>query len=96
MKSSLGRNTGVFQTSPLGSLDFNKDAIIDPRPRLKNILTPVLVIRGECDYIPAAVTTRYDETLPNARLVEIPNSGHALISAQPEIVLAEIRAFLTS
>lgn len=66
----------------------------DPRPTLKSNLTPVLILRGECDYIPLDATMRYKETLPNATFVPIPGAGHAVTSAQPELSLATIRAFL--
>ncbi len=36
----------------------------------------------------------YKETLPNATLLSIPNAGHALYGAQPELMLAVMRAFL--
>lgn len=66
----------------------------DPRPTLKSNLTPVLILRGECDYIPLDATMRYKETLPNATFVPIPGAGHAVTSAQPELSLATIREFL--
>ncbi|HNB52890.1 MAG TPA: alpha/beta hydrolase [Anaerolineales bacterium] len=66
----------------------------DPRPALQTNPTPALILHGECDYIPREVTLRYKETLPRAEFVDVPNAGHALTSAQPEVVLAAIRAFL--
>jgi pimeloyl-ACP methyl ester carboxylesterase len=39
---------------------------------------PALVVRGGCDFIPLNSAERYTQLL-NARLVEIPNSGHALL-----------------
>lgn len=66
----------------------------DPRPTLKSLQTPALIMRGACDYIPWTSTYVYKETLANSSLVLIPNAGHALTEAQPEAVLSTIRAFL--
>ncbi|NJN44091.1 MAG: alpha/beta hydrolase [Anaerolineae bacterium] len=68
---------------------------LDPRPILQNNPTPVLILRGECDYIPLEATMRYKETLPNAVFVPVPGAGHAVTSAQPELSLVMIRAFLS-
>jgi pimeloyl-ACP methyl ester carboxylesterase len=67
----------------------------DPRPSLRTNLTPALIMRGECDYIPWEATYSYKETLPNASLVIIPQAGHAITSPQPELVLSIMLAFLT-
>lgn len=66
----------------------------DPRPKLTSNLTPALVIRGECDYIPWEATCRYKDTLPNAEMVVVPGAGHAVTGSQPELTLALIHAFL--
>lgn len=67
----------------------------DPRPNLKSLKTPALILRGTCDYIPWESTFSYKQSLQNSNLVIIENAGHALTEAQPEKVLASIRAFLT-
>jgi pimeloyl-ACP methyl ester carboxylesterase len=67
---------------------------VDPRPALRHVHAPVLIIRGACDYIPASITQRYLEALPQARMVEIAEAGHAVTSAQPEQTQIAIRAFL--
>lgn len=67
----------------------------DPQPLLQTNQTPVLILRGECDYIPWTATYRYKETFSKATLVLIEQAGHALLSTQPEIALATMRAFLT-
>ncbi|MEI2624282.1 MAG: alpha/beta hydrolase [Giesbergeria sp.] len=38
----------------------------------------------------------YKQTLPNSNLIIIENAGHALTEAQPELILASMRAFLTN
>lgn len=66
----------------------------DPRPNLTSLQTPALILRGECDYIPWEATLSYKQSLPNSQLVIIKAAGHAITSAQPEVVLSSIRAFL--
>lgn len=68
----------------------------DPFPMLQSMATPALILRGECDYIPLESTSRYQQALPNATLQVIPGAGHAVTSAQPELALSAIRAFLAS
>lgn len=67
----------------------------DPRPNLAPLQTPALILRGACDYIPWESTLSYKQSLQNSNLIIIENAGHALTEAQPEKVLASIRAFLT-
>ncbi len=67
----------------------------DPRPALKSSPTPALILRGECDFVPLAVAREYEQTLPEATLVQIPAAGHAIFGAQPELALQLISAFLT-
>jgi len=68
----------------------------DPRPMLKNVSTPALILRGECDFVPVAVAGEYQQSLPNATFVQVPNAGHAIFSAQPELTLKTIREFLVA
>jgi proline iminopeptidase len=66
----------------------------DPRPALRQNQTPVLIMRGECEFLPWEVAYEYKQTLPNATLLSIPNAGHALYGAQPDLILRVIEAFL--
>ena len=68
----------------------------DPRPNLKSLPTPALIMRGKCDYIPWESTLSYKQSLQNSNLIIIENAGHALTEAQPEMVFISIRAFLTN
>lgn len=54
---------------------------------------PILVLRGECDYIPDHVALEYVEVF-GATLVRISGSGHALLEDRPERVLEELAEFL--
>ncbi len=66
----------------------------DPRPALRSVDAPVLLVRGACDYIPMSSAQAWRDALPRSSLVEIPGAGHALTAAAPEAVLAIMRAFL--
>jgi proline iminopeptidase len=66
----------------------------DPRPALRSTSTPALILHGECDFIPLAVAREYEQTLPEATLVQIPAAGHAIFGAQPELAFQLISAFL--
>lgn len=71
---------------------FNR--VKDPRPRLKNIHIPVLVMKGECDNQKWGYTNEYLEFFPNHRLVIIPGAGHSIAVEQPKLYLNVIREFL--
>jgi pimeloyl-ACP methyl ester carboxylesterase len=53
-----------------------------------------VVVRGGCDFIPLTSAERYAQLL-NARLVEIPNSGHALLE-DPVSVEQVLKAFISN
>ncbi|WP_432981892.1 alpha/beta fold hydrolase [Dactylosporangium sp. CA-233914] len=66
----------------------------DPRPRLRNLTAPVLVLRGQCDYIAWPVTREYRDLLPGAVLLPIDGAGHRISTDQPERYRQAILAFL--
>jgi pimeloyl-ACP methyl ester carboxylesterase len=53
-----------------------------------------IVVRGGCDFIPLSSAERYAQLL-NARLVEIPNSGHALLE-DPVSIEQVLSAFISN
>ncbi len=67
---------------------------VDPRPALKGVQTPALVLKGSCDYIPWRITAEYRDTLPNAQMVYLPGAGHQAYQEQPDLYLSAVRAFL--
>lgn len=66
----------------------------DPRPALRAIRAPALVLKGSCDYLPWALTMEYRDTLPDATLVYLSGVGHQAYEEQPGPYLAAVRAFL--
>ncbi|TYB71412.1 alpha/beta hydrolase [Nonomuraea sp. PA05] len=55
----------------------------DPRPALRQVAVPVLVLRGTCDYLAAEVAREYAEVLPNAVFRAIDGAGHDIAHDRP-------------
>ena len=68
--------------------------IPDPRPRLRNLPTPLLVMKGQCDNQAWGFTKEYLDLFPHHRLVVIPDAGHGIFGEQPERYLSTLRDFL--
>lgn len=64
------------------------------RSRLTKCRWPVLILRGDSDYLPAEVAEQYATTFPNAKLIRIPAAGHFIWMDKPEIYRDQIEAFL--
>ncbi|MER6511686.1 alpha/beta hydrolase [Nonomuraea sp. NPDC001636] len=69
-------------------------AVPDPRPRLRGVRVPVLIMRGQCDYLKWEVTYDYRRTLPDSTLVYVPGAGHSIANGRPDLYRGLIRAFL--
>ncbi|MEV0633763.1 alpha/beta hydrolase [Streptomyces sp. NPDC050619] len=67
----------------------------DPRPALRRVRVPVLVLRGACDYKNPAIAREYSEILPNATLRTIPDAGHIIDAEQPQAYRGAVTGFLT-
>jgi proline iminopeptidase len=68
--------------------------VADPRPALRRVSTPVLVMRAQCDYLAWPVTREYRDLLPNATLITVPHSGHEISTDQPRPYDTAVRDFL--
>ena len=66
----------------------------DPRPKLKQLKIPVLVMKGECDNQKWGFTNEYKELFQNSELVIVPNAGHFISVEQPEIYSKTMQHFL--
>ncbi|HZX01500.1 alpha/beta hydrolase [Kribbella sp.] len=86
------KNPQGFYTNQLTNADF--DQIPDPRPVLRNLRTPALVLRAQCDYVPWVDTREYRDTLPGATLVYVPGAGHGITSQAGPAYLNTILRFL--
>ena len=65
----------------------------DPRPALAAVNTPILIIRGTCDYVDWRVSYEYLKALPGARYVAIPAAGHLIWLDQASLHQAVLEAF---
>jgi proline iminopeptidase len=87
--SAALRNVAVVNAAINSSLgDF------DLHPTLAKLRVPVLVIEGEKTNVPLDSTREWAKTPPNARLLLIPDAGHATFVDQPANLLREIEIFL--
>jgi 3-oxoadipate enol-lactonase len=64
--------------------------------RLESIRCPVLVVASEHDYSPVATTEEYVRRMPDARLVVVPDTRHALPIEQPEAFNRAVANFLAA
>lgn len=66
----------------------------DPRPALRGLPTPTLIIKGSCDYLSWHSATEYRDLLPQTQLLYLPGTGHNAHQDVPELVRAAVLAFL--
>ena len=77
----------VFQAglASLGQWDF--------RPDMKKVKVPALVLEGAETHVPLEETREWFKSLPDARLLLIPNAGHLIFIDQPEAVISAMDEF---
>ncbi|MEW9552527.1 alpha/beta fold hydrolase [Nonomuraea sp. NPDC050783] len=68
--------------------------VADPRPVLRRVAVPVLVLRGSCDYLAPEVAREYADVLPNAVLRTIDGAGHDIAHDRPAPYGKLVTAFL--
>lgn len=66
----------------------------DPRPRLKGVDIPLLVIKAQYDNQKWGYTQEYLTLFKNSRLTVIPNAGHFIEMEQASELQRAIRTFL--
>jgi proline iminopeptidase len=87
--SAAMRNARVVNDAINSSLgDF------DLRPTLAKLKMPILVIEGEKTNVPLDSTREWAKAPSSARLLLIPDAGHATFIDQPAALLYEIEGFL--
>jgi len=69
----------------LGEWDF--------RPEMKEVKVPALVLEGAETNVPLNATREWVKSLPNARLLLIPNAGHMNFVDQPQAVISAMDVF---
>lgn len=85
-------NPQGFYSNQMTAKDFER--IPDPRPALRGVHVPSLIMRGSCDFIKAEVTEEYRHVLPDSRLVVVRGAGHSIAGGRPQLYTALLRAFL--
>ncbi len=71
--------------------------LADPRPLLRRIQTPTLLLWGERDaMIPFTNAADYTAAMPHATLAALPGLGHVPFEEAPMVALAPVRSFLAS
>ncbi|MDB5230944.1 MAG: alpha/beta hydrolase [Chitinophagaceae bacterium] len=83
---------GSFHAQVMTMKHFND--VNDPRPAIKKLNIPVLVMKGQCDNQKWGYTNEYLQLFTNHQLVIIPGAGHFIFLEQPDIYLQTIRNFL--
>ncbi len=61
---------------------------------LRDINTPFLILRAECDYVRWDATYEYKKILKNAKLLYLEGAGHMPFLEKADLVLRSIRSFL--
>ena len=76
--------------------NFFPDDFDDHRDKMRVAPMPVLVLHGQCDFLPYAGMAEYVDLFPNARYQFLPAAGHVLWWDQPAAYLRTIRTFLVA
>jgi len=66
----------------------------DPRTALRKVKAPVLVLQGECDFIPYAGAYEYADLIPRGEYRFVPGAGHEIWWDKPEDFVALVSEFL--
>ncbi len=85
---------GEFNTYVQIQIEYEAQTLPDPRPELKDNLTPSLILASECDFVPWEVVQQYADALLNDRIFYIENAGHAIQLSRSQLAAHIIRAFL--
>jgi len=66
----------------------------DLRPRLKTLNIPTLIVHGESETIPMDLVEEWTTSMPNARLLKVPNAAHFTYAERPDFVWRAVESFL--
>ena len=70
------------------------DNLPDIRNEVRKVQSPVLVIQGQCDYIPFSNAYEYVDLYPNSEYCFIENAGHEIWWEKREKYLNKILEFI--
>jgi proline iminopeptidase len=83
------RNRTVVRLAGIESLG----AAFDLRPGLRKLRAPALVVEGQESNVPLDATREWARSLPNGRLLLVPEAGHRTWLDQPERVTSALQTF---
>lgn len=66
----------------------------DLRPRLKELVVPLLVVHGEAETIPMDMVEQWASSMPNATLMRVPRAAHFTYAERPDLVWPAVEHFL--
>lgn len=66
----------------------------DPRPALRELRVPTLIVHGRDENIPMALVREWVTSMPHARLLEVPRAAHFTYAERPETVWPAVETFL--
>lgn len=75
-------------------LATNNNDMPDIRGEIAQVQAPVLVLQGQCEYIPFGAAWEYVELYPDAQYRMIKEAGHIIWWEQPDMYIGSIAAFL--
>jgi proline iminopeptidase len=96
-------DTGIMLKATAGSGFYSRvmtfkslTQLPDPRPKIRSINMPVLVMKGQCDNQYWGFTNEYLELIDHSRFAFIPDAGHFISIEQPDLYIRTIREFLST
>ena len=94
LKWTLGKGDSHTISAVLGNAAMANEAVDG---QLDGLTLPTLVVWGQHDrLIPLAMGERFAREIPGARLVVVPDAGHAPMIEAPAAFMAAVRGFLIS
>src|SRR3954463_16104921 len=90
--ASVHDNHQGFYGNQLTVADFARTP--DPRPALRTVRVPALILRGECDFVPPETAEEYRRTLTGSELIRVRGAGHAIAANQPDRYREALLGFL--
>jgi pimeloyl-ACP methyl ester carboxylesterase len=76
--------------------NFYPDSFKDPRPAMRKVLAPVLVLHGECDFLAYSDVYEYVAQFPQASYRFVPRAGHIIWWDRPDAYLGAVKEFLNA
>jgi pimeloyl-ACP methyl ester carboxylesterase len=73
---------------------WNQMNIVPVRDSLRKERLPVLILRGDADYLEEGIAEEYHFVFPNSTYIKVRKAGHFIWLDQPEVYRSEIERFL--